>query len=196
MRLDEFDLSNKDECDRCLGLGHHPSGNGEDCPECHGTGKCPKSDEPVDESADRVKTLYLMVDHNFERKNVAKVARKSGLEVFDNGSGLKPMSFGVDPLSYTAERFKDELKTWGYEFRDVTDIWKNRAEVLKSIDKGDTDSVANQFVQGQRVSEEGKEESYEGESKCDNCGGEMDWCSSCDRWTSTCCVEYGTCMCS
>ena len=150
MRLDEFNMTDKDECTRCMGLKHHPSDSSKVCPECKGTGKCPHADEKLDEVADRVKTLYLMVDHNFERKNVAKVAGKNGIEVFDNGSGLKPMSFGVDPSSYNAERFQDELKTWGYTFRDVTSIWQNRAEVKKSIDKGDYDSVANQFVQSQR----------------------------------------------
>ena len=45
MRLEEFNMGDKDDCTRCLGLRHHPSDPSKVCPECKGTGKCPKAVE-------------------------------------------------------------------------------------------------------------------------------------------------------
>ena len=89
------------------------------------------------EIAEQSKTLYLDVAHKFERRHVMVIAGRRSIEVYNEGSGLEPMAFGVDPRSYEADAFKDNLETRGYEFKDVTDIWSTKASILKAIDRGD-----------------------------------------------------------
>ena len=45
--VSETNEDKNNDCDRCQGLGHHPSRADEDCPECGGTGKCPNINEAV-----------------------------------------------------------------------------------------------------------------------------------------------------
>ena len=126
----------------------------------------------IDEIAARTKTLYLMVDYGRERKNAAKVAAKRNIEVFDHGTNIAPMAFGIDPRSYDAERFKDALKTWGYKFKDVTDLWSTKPEVLKSINRGDNDRVAKAFTD-RNIETEFKidEWAMDDEDECTRCLG-------------------------
>ena len=95
----------------------------------------------------RADTLYLMVDYSFEADKIKNVAAKSNIEVYDDGNpSVEPMAFGVEPNSLAAEYFMDDLNTWGYSFKDVTDLWSTKPEVFKTLDKGNTDKVAKSFV--------------------------------------------------
>ena len=101
----------------------------------------------IDEITKRADTLYLMVDYNFEMPKIAKVAAKRGIEVYDEGKASNtPMAFGVRPNSLDAEYFMDALKTWGYNFKDVSDLWSRRAEVARATHRGEHDKVAKAFV--------------------------------------------------